>query len=155
MNKKDSLLKEIESAEQHLKNLKEQLTSIQYPEPKDAMPGDVFEDGSIVGYRFQDARSGGILVVAPESQRVMCYEYQQTAHFDRNNSNWFVPSPHQLLLCSRKDIFKSGEGYWSSEPGKYMYVGPEHAEISKNSMRACYDGKANYLCLFRLITFDL
>jgi hypothetical protein len=144
------LLAEITAAEKHLQNLRERLEKSKYPSPEEAKPGDVLEDGSIVGYRWEDTSNsiGGIMVVAPRNMWATFPGY-----FSNNSvrfwAGWFIPSPNQLLLCSRKDIFKTGDIIATNEDGRFMEIGEDVANTIKAN-----DPIGITLVPFRIITFN-
>jgi hypothetical protein len=155
------LLAEITAAEKHLQNLRERLEKSKYPSPEEAKPGDVLEDGSIVGYRWEDTSNsiGGIMVVAPPDMR---FKVKETFYNDalRNyfGRGWFIPSPNQLLLCSRKDIFKTGDIIATNDDGHFMRFEEDEAYIINVNV-SLFELKLNdpigiTLVPFRIITFN-
>lgn len=154
------LLAEITAAEKHLQNLRERLEKSKYPSPEEAKPGDVLEDGSIVGYRWEDTSNsiGGIMVVAPPDMRFNVTTFYNDTLRNCLRQGWFVPSPNQLLLCSRKDIFKTGDIIATNEDGRFMKFEEDEADIINVNVSVfglkIKEPIGLTLVPFRIITFD-
>ena len=121
MTTKTQLQSKIQELEAELQQFKQQLNDYkEHPTIRDAIVGDVLEDGSIVVKK----ENGLVLLAAPQSTEVCCaWSKEFTEVFEKlkeqgfNPSQWFVPTVEQLQLAYKNENVRKNFSttlYWSS-----------------------------------------